>query len=88
MKYWSEILNELFDDEKSLQKAEQEYESKQKEKDIMHDRVIDAFKRSEAAREEYEKLQEEYINKYGSFVDAHNTKHSYEFPYAFFTLSK
>lgn len=87
MKYWSEILEELFDDEKSLQKAEQEHESKQKERAIMHDRVVDAFKRSEAAREEYEKLQEEYIKKYGSFVDAYNEKNSFE-SYAFFTLSK
>ena len=84
MKYWSEILEELFDDEKALQEAEQEYENKQKERDIMHDRVVDAFERSEEARKEYEKLLDEYINKYGSFVYTRNKKNSSEFPFAFF----
>ena len=67
MKYWSEILEKLFDDEKALQEAEQEHESKQKEKDIMYDRVMDALKRSEAAKKEYLDLRSEYIKKYGSF---------------------
>ena len=39
MKYWSEILEKLFDDEKALQEAEQEHENKQKEKDIMYDPI-------------------------------------------------
>lgn len=84
MKYWSEVLEELFDDEKSLQKAEQEHESKQKERDIMYDRVVDALKRVDAAKEEYEKLQEEYCKKYGSFVYGHRKKNSSEFPFTFF----
>lgn len=84
MKYYSEILEKLFDDETTLQKAEQEHESKQKEKDIMYDRVVDALKRVDAAREEYEKLQEEYIKKYGSFVYGHSGKNSSKFPFTFF----
>lgn len=68
MKYWSEILEKLFDDEKALQEAEQEHENKQKEKDIMYDRVVDALKRSEAAKKEYLDLRSEYVKKYGSFA--------------------
>ena len=67
MKYWSEVLEKLSDDENALQKAEEEYKNKQQEKDIMYDRVIDALKRSEEARKEYTDLKSEYIKKYGSF---------------------
>lgn len=82
MKYYSEILDKLFDTEEILKQEEQEHESKQKERVIMYDKVVDALKRAEIAREEYEKLEEEYIKKYGSFIYAR--KNSSEFPFTFF----
>ena len=84
MKYYSEILEELFDNEEALQKAEQEHESKQKEKDIMYNKVVDALYHTKEAQKEYEKILDEYIKKYGSFVYSHSNKKDFEFPYTFF----
>lgn len=85
MKYYSEILEELFDNEEALQKAEQEHESKQKEKDIMYNKVVDALYRTKEAQKEYENLLDAYIKKYGSFVHSYNSnKNDSEFPYTFF----
>ena len=84
MKYYSEILDKLFDTEEILRQEEQEHESKQKEKDTMYDRVVDALKQADMAREEYEKLRDEYIKKYGTFIYAHSKKNSSEFPFTFF----
>ena len=67
MKYYSEVLEKLFDSIDELTSEEAEFAKEEKEKELMYDRVVDALKRSEEAKKEYTDLKAEYIDKYGSF---------------------
>ena len=72
MKYWSEALGQLFDSEEALKEAEQKHEDKQKERIVMHNKVMDALYRSKEAQKEYANLLSEYTKKYGAFIYSQN----------------
>ena len=78
MKYYSEKLNVLFDDEKALVKAEDEHDTrvaaeKAKQEQLANTRkerakaIEESYKKVVEARNEYKKLVDEFIKDYGSF---------------------
>ena len=78
MKFYSEKLDKMFDNEKDLIKAEDAHDvavaaekAKQEKlsaerKDRAHN-IEEAYKKVEDARKEYNKLVEEFVRDYGSF---------------------
>jgi len=78
MKFYSEKLDKLFDDEKALTKAEDEYdvrvaaekahaEQLAKTRKDRAKAIEESYKKVEDARKEYNKLVEEFVRDYGSF---------------------
>jgi hypothetical protein len=78
MKYYSEVLNKMFDDDKELVKAEEEHqkaiqEKEEKEKKLADERkaradeVEEAFKAVAEAQEKARKLLNEFCKDYGAY---------------------
>ena len=78
MKFYSEKLNKLFEDEKSLVKAEDEYDvrvaaEKAKQEQLTKTRkdrakaIEESYKKVVEARKEYKKLVDDFTRDYGSF---------------------
>ena len=78
MKYYSEKLNKMYDDEKALVKAEDEYDvrvaaEKAHAEQLAATRknrakaIEESYKKVVEARNEYKKLVDEFTRDYGSF---------------------
>ena len=78
MKFYSEKLDKLFDDEKSLVKAEDEHDvrvaaEKAKQEQLANTRkerakaIEEQYKKVVEARNEYKKLVDDFTKDYGSF---------------------
>lgn len=78
MKYYSEKLDKLFEDEKALLKAEDEHDvrvaaEKAKQEQLANTRkerakaIEESYKKVVEARNEYKKLVDEFTKDYGSF---------------------
>ena len=78
MKFYSEKLDVLFDDEKSLVKAEEEHDvrvaaEKAKQEQLANTRkerakaIEEQYKKVVEARNEYKKLVDDFTKDYGSF---------------------
>jgi len=78
MKFYSEKLDKLFDDEKTLVKAEDEHDvrvafEKAKQEQLANTRkerakaIEEQYKKVVEARQEYKKLVDEFTRDYGSF---------------------
>ena len=78
MKFYSEKLDKLFDDEKSLVKAEDEHDvrvaaEKAKQEQLVKTRkerakaIEEQYKKVVEARNEYKKLVDDFTKDYGSF---------------------
>lgn len=78
MKFYSEKLNKMYDDEKSLAKAEDEYDvrvaaEKAKQEQLANTRkerakaIEEQYKKVVEARNEYKKLVDDFTKDYGSF---------------------
>lgn len=79
MKYYSDILNLLFEKEEDLKLAEKKYldaekakkeaqEKKIKEKNLKRRKVEQALEAAKTANENAQNLLDEYIKDYGSFA--------------------
>lgn len=78
MKFYSEKLDKLFDDQKSLVKAEEEHDirvaaEKAKQEQLANTRkerakaIEEQYKKVVEARNEYKKLVDDFTKDYGSF---------------------
>lgn len=74
MKYYSEKTKKYYDDEKSCVSAEKEYDKahavelrKTEERKEAAKKVEDAYKKAVEAREEYNKILNEFLDEYGSY---------------------
>lgn len=78
MKYYSEVLDKMFDDDKALIKAEDEHQKAIEEKKA-HDQkladerkarakeVEDALKEAQAAEKKYWELRNKFVKDYGAW---------------------
>lgn len=78
MKFYSEKLNKMFDDDKSCLKAEEEHEkavaeAEAKKKALADERanrakaVEELYRKAIEAKQEYDKALREFLKDYGSF---------------------
>ena len=68
MKYYSELLKEIFDTEDELRKAEEAKMYEDKDKNEMIEKLCALAEVRDAAYDEYDTVRDEYLSKYGSIV--------------------
>lgn len=78
MKYYSELLKEIFDTEDELRKAEEAKMYEDKEKNEMIKKLCILAEARDKMAKEYNDYKDEYIEKYGSLVLTKKEDGSYE----------
>ena len=78
MKYYSELLKEIFDTEDELRKAEEAKMYEDKEKNEMIEKLCALAEARDRMVKEYNDYKDEYIEKYGSLVLEKKEDGSYE----------
>lgn len=87
MKYYSELINKVFDTQAECEQAEEALVAKQKaeeekqlalknEREARSKEVVEAFKKAREAEAEAQKLLKEFVKDYGSFHMSYNGKSS------------
>lgn len=86
MKFYSEILDELFNTQEELEKKEKEQEEKDHARELLYNSVISAAEARDKAQENFETLRNDYVKKYGAIaLGSENGKYkSYPFDFLFF----
>lgn len=85
MKYYSELINKIYDTKEECEKAEEALTAKKKaeeerqlalknERETRSKAVVDAFKKAREAETEAQKLLKEFVKDYGSFHMSYNGK--------------
>ena len=68
MKYYSELLKEIFDTVEELNAAEMEKMNETAERDAALEKILVLAEERDEITAEYNKLKDEFIKTYGSFV--------------------
>lgn len=75
MKYYSEVLDKVFDSEKECMEAENAEKKKTDEREKRAEEVEVARKQAQEAKARYERLLERYCKDYGTFRYKLNDSH-------------
>ena len=87
MKYYSELVNKIYDTKEECEKAEEALAAKKKaeeekqlalknEREARSKEVVEAFKKAREAEAEAQRLLKEFVKDYGSFHVSYNGKSS------------
>lgn len=87
MKYYSELINKIYNTKEECEKAEEALVAKKKaeeerqltlknEREARSKAVVDAFKKARETEMEANKLMKEFVKDYGSFHMSYNGKSS------------